>query len=202
MQDWDAFTGQDPLPPTLSLEGTEAVGYPVDWLSPQPDPVKFDEFGPMFGSEAPGAGGEDDSATDLGEIVVIGERPEEPWWDIDNLPGGDGGGTGGGGTGGGGGGGGDPLGLWENARAWLDSFLDRFGDSAAELAERDSNSTFDRSQAQPLYRDGVQVGYIYSDNSFWYDRNGNGQPETHLQWFNGELWQDTNFDGNWDRRVR
>ncbi len=106
----DTYAGPDPLPLPLPLTLPQDPTLPpqgeVDWL-PQPEAKGgCDEFGPMFGSEGGGDdAGDDDGATDLGEIVVTGERPEEPWWDIDNLPGGGGGSTGGTGTGGAGAGG-------------------------------------------------------------------------------------------------
>lgn len=192
MLDWDTSAGLDPLPLALPQDSTGSLGDQRDWLPKPEDKAKFDEFGPMFGTE-----GEDGGTHDLPPVDVAPEAddPYDDWWEGGET-------STGGNSSGGSGGSQDPTGLIDNFFAWVDSFLDRFGDSAMELAERDANSTFDRSRAEPLDRDGRQVGYIYDDGSFWSDRNGNGQPETHLRWVGNELWQDTNFDGSWDRRVR
>lgn len=91
MLDWDTYAGGDPLPLTLPQDPTWASQGEVDWL-PQPEAKGgFDGFGRLFGSEGGGDdAGDDDGATEVGDVIVTGERPEEPWWDIDNLPGGGG----------------------------------------------------------------------------------------------------------------
>lgn len=213
MHDWMFEAGGEPLSLTLAEQPGSPAPVAADWFSPEPaddfetwlfetrakgDP---DDFGPMFiagEDEDEGEGeGDDDGVHELDEVVVTGRRvegfPTAVQVTIGDY--------------------GDPQdptglggrlvdGLTDNLFAWIDSFLDRWGDTAQELAERDGNSTFDRSRAQPLDRNGRHVGYIYDDGTFWYDRNGNGQPETHLRWFGNELWQDTDFTGSWDRRVR
>lgn len=99
MQDWDVFSGFEQVPVTLAHDPNLSPADEIDWF-PLPSSKEFDDFGPMFGSEA-GDGGD---ATNPGDIDVLGERYEEPWWDIDNLPSGDSGGDpviGGDGSGGG-----------------------------------------------------------------------------------------------------
>ena len=209
MHDWMFEAGGEPLSLTLAEQPGSPAPVAADWFSHEPaddfetwlfeTPAKGDpdDFGPMFG-EGEGEGeDDDDGAHELDEVVVTGRRVEGFPTAV-QVTIGDYGDTQ------------DPTGLGgrlvdgltDNLFAWIDSFLDRWGDTALELAERDGNSTFDRSRAQPLDRNGRHVGYIYDDGTFWYDRNGNGQPETHLRWFGNELWQDTDFNGSWDRRVR
>jgi hypothetical protein len=142
------------------------------------------------------------------DVVVTGPRKETMTQDeiqqiIDSL-------DNGGGSGQSGGGGGVSGGLLGSIFHWLTgdagnaikSWLESLGDSATDLAKRDDASTFNRSQVQAWSDSNGNQGYIASDGSLWLDRNGNGQPETHVQWINGELWQDTDFNGTWDRRVR
>lgn len=174
MLDWDTYAGSDPL-----LAGGPEQPWPQEqaalaWLTPAPEDgldawlpspgIKggLDDFGPM----SFWAGGEDDGVPELDEVVVTGTRHRgllydrifveyaSSWGDDSGM-------------GGGGGGGQAPTGVIDNMLSWIDSFLDRFGDSATELADRDERSTFDRSRAEPLYRDGRQVGYVYNDGSFW-----------------------------------
>ncbi len=95
--------------------------------------------------------------------------------------------------------------IFGDAKAALDSFLDRMGDTASALGKRDDASTFNRDNVTDFYQNNEFVGYIDNNNHniIWLDRNGNGQPETVLKYFpGGQIWQDTNFDGTWDRRVR
>ncbi len=144
----------------------------------------------------------------LDDVVVVAPRkPTMTQEEIEEIKDSiDNGGIGVGGGSGGGGGGGDPI---SNFIAWLlgdagnalKSLLQRHGDSATDLARRDEASTFDRSQVQPWSHSNGMQGYIAQDGSIWLDRNNNGQPETHLRWIGNELWQDTNFDGTWDRHV-
>ncbi len=101
MLDWDVYSGSDPML-HLPLEGPTGIDEP-GWFPELVSKEEFDEFQPMFGSEA-GDGGD---ATDLGEVVVTGEREDDPydeWWETGGW--GSGGGPGPGlGSGGGGSGG-------------------------------------------------------------------------------------------------
>ncbi len=95
--------------------------------------------------------------------------------------------------------------IFGDARAAVDSLVERFGDTASEMARRDDLSNFNRDGVTEYYRNNEFVGYVDENNHnvVWLDRNSNGQYETLLRYYpNGEIWQDTNFDGSWDRRVR
>lgn len=163
MLDWDTFAGSDPLPQTLPQETIFTQQGEVDWLPQTVAKGGFDEFEPLFGSEGGGEAGDDDGATDVGDVIVIGERPEEPWWDIDNLPGGGGDSGPTGGEGPGSGDGPDPV---DEDCPWTKFYEDvarQIGVLAGALgAIKDSWITFDPRDDRAIERaliaiDGLEI---------------------------------------------
>lgn len=68
------------------------------------------------------------------------------------------------------------------------------------LSERDRTSTFDPTGKIRESPDSSKW-YDPSNNSYWMDLNGNCTPETNFIFDGGDIWVDTDFDGNFEHRV-
>lgn len=90
--------------------------------------------------------------------------------------------------------------IWNQVKAFLENALEGIGsESATDLSNRDSQSPFN-----PEGKVDMGNGYYYDPDTktYWWDRNGNGTPETHFKIINGDAWADKDFNGVFESKLK